>query len=225
MPTPGLGMFMSLMLLVALVRTLHLALQAIPLRHLGRRTHACCIFKCLCQLLAVFFALSGDALTCVAVMQGPGDMTARAAWGMLTALVPALLMNVCIVGINQIFDVAIDKARPPGTQGKLHACAPDEPLLCCCVSDGAAVTLSLVPAFTLQRALQLSGAACPCDNCALLYVRDGMREKPYLAWELCCLHVHGGHSCGCDTRSCARTWGTSTPHTPAQVNTRGRRAG
>lgn len=44
-------------------------------------------------------------------MQGPGDMTARAAWGMLTALVPALLMNVCIVGINQIFDVAIDKAR------------------------------------------------------------------------------------------------------------------
>lgn len=46
------------------------------------------------------------------VMQGPGDVTARAAWGVLTALVPALLMNVCIVGINQIFDVAIDKARP-----------------------------------------------------------------------------------------------------------------
>ena len=48
----------------------------------------------------------------MAVTQAPGHMTARAAWGMLTALVPALLMNVCIVGINQIFDVAIDKARP-----------------------------------------------------------------------------------------------------------------
>ena len=123
MPTPGLGILMSLMLLVALVRTLHPALQAIPWRHLGRCTHACCTFKCLCQLLAVFFAVSGDALTGVAAMQGPGGMTARAAWGMLTALVPALLMNVCIVGINQIFDVAIDKARPPGTQGSLHACA------------------------------------------------------------------------------------------------------
>jgi len=45
--------------------------------------------------------------------QGPNAVSRRALWGLLTALVPALLMNICIVGINQIFDVAIDKVRCP----------------------------------------------------------------------------------------------------------------
>ena len=81
----------------------------------------------------------------MAGMQGPGGMSARAARGMLTALVPALLMNVCIVGINQIFDVAIDKARPPGTRGRQHACALFEPLLSCSPCSSAAVAILLDP--------------------------------------------------------------------------------
>ncbi len=46
-------------------------------------------------------------------MQGPGGWTAQALVVLLQALVPALLMNVCIVGLNQIFDVPIDKINKP----------------------------------------------------------------------------------------------------------------
>ena len=58
-------------------------------------------------------------------LQGPADLTARAAWGLLTALVPSLLMNICIVGINQIYDVAIDKARSVSR-------TPDRQEMFCC---------------------------------------------------------------------------------------------
>jgi 4-hydroxybenzoate polyprenyltransferase len=57
--------------------------------------------------------LQTPAAMCCVARQGPNDVSRRALWGLLTALVPALLMNVCIVGINQIFDVAIDKVRRP----------------------------------------------------------------------------------------------------------------
>ena len=33
--------------------------------------------------------------------------------GLLQALVPALLMNVSIVGLNQLYDVEIDKINKP----------------------------------------------------------------------------------------------------------------
>ena len=39
------------------------------------------------------------------------DLTVRALWGVLQAVAPALLMNLCIVGYNQLCDVDIDKAR------------------------------------------------------------------------------------------------------------------
>lgn len=39
--------------------------------------------------------------------------TAPAVSGLLQALVPALLMNVAIVGINQLYDVEIDKVNKP----------------------------------------------------------------------------------------------------------------
>ena len=32
---------------------------------------------------------------------------------LLQAMVPALLMNICIVGLNQIFDVPIDRINKP----------------------------------------------------------------------------------------------------------------
>ena len=44
-------------------------------------------------------------------LQG-APVTALALKGMITALVPALLMNICIVGMNQLYDVEIDKVWP-----------------------------------------------------------------------------------------------------------------
>ena len=44
-------------------------------------------------------------------MQGPQDIGWRSLRGLLQALVPSLLMNVHIVGLNQIFDVEIDKVQ------------------------------------------------------------------------------------------------------------------
>jgi 4-hydroxybenzoate polyprenyltransferase len=44
-------------------------------------------------------------------MRGVEDLTARAAVGVLQAVGPALLMNLCIVGYNQLCDIDIDKAR------------------------------------------------------------------------------------------------------------------
>lgn len=49
----------------------------------------------------------------VMVVQGPHGWTVQALVVLLQALVPALLMNVSIVGLNQIFDVPIDKVNKP----------------------------------------------------------------------------------------------------------------
>jgi len=39
------------------------------------------------------------------------ELTVNFVWGVMQAVVPALLMNVFIVGLNQLTDVDIDKAR------------------------------------------------------------------------------------------------------------------
>ena len=46
-------------------------------------------------------------------MQGSLRLAAAAMLGFLQALVTALLMNICIVGINQLYDVEIDKVNKP----------------------------------------------------------------------------------------------------------------
>ena len=46
-------------------------------------------------------------------MQGSLHLTIQATVGLLQALVSALLMNICIVGINQIYDIDIDKVNKP----------------------------------------------------------------------------------------------------------------
>lgn len=51
-------------------------------------------------------------------VSGPADLTAHAALGMLQAIVPALCMNVCIVGFNQLCDIEIDKAWERQGQGQ-----------------------------------------------------------------------------------------------------------
>jgi homogentisate phytyltransferase/homogentisate geranylgeranyltransferase len=42
---------------------------------------------------------------------GSAAWSAAALTGLCQALVPALLMNIAIVGINQVYDVEIDKVR------------------------------------------------------------------------------------------------------------------
>lgn len=44
---------------------------------------------------------------------GSQPLTRAALSAVTTALVPALLMNICIVGMNQLFDVDIDKVNKP----------------------------------------------------------------------------------------------------------------
>ncbi len=52
---------------------------------------------------------------CCIDLQGPADVGWRSLRGLLQALIPSLLMNLHIVGLNQIFDVEIDKVAPPST--------------------------------------------------------------------------------------------------------------
>lgn len=69
---------------------------------------------CWIYLLAVGdLPLTGVVSCAVQCLQGPGDFGTQAAIGLLQALIPALLMNICIVGMNQIFDVDIDKINKP----------------------------------------------------------------------------------------------------------------
>ena len=46
-------------------------------------------------------------------LSSPADLNITTALGVLQAIIPALFMNVCIVGFNQLCDVDIDKVRPP----------------------------------------------------------------------------------------------------------------
>lgn len=45
--------------------------------------------------------------------QTPADLSARVLASLATALLSALLMNVCIVGVNQVYDVEIDRVAKP----------------------------------------------------------------------------------------------------------------
>jgi len=59
----------------------------------------------------------GTAISIVSVSllaaEGAADLGAAFAVGVVTALAPALLMNVAIVGLNQLFDVEIDRVNKP----------------------------------------------------------------------------------------------------------------
>ena len=46
-------------------------------------------------------------------VQGSSQVSWPVVGGLLQALVAALLMNVCIVGINQLYDVDIDRVNKP----------------------------------------------------------------------------------------------------------------
>ena len=45
--------------------------------------------------------------------QTPADLSARVLASLATALLSALLMNICIVGVNQVYDVEIDAVAKP----------------------------------------------------------------------------------------------------------------
>lgn len=50
---------------------------------------------------------------CTRFPQGSGQLGMPAAVALAQALASALLMNVCIVGLNQLYDVEIDKVNKP----------------------------------------------------------------------------------------------------------------
>uniref|UniRef100_A0A7I4EEB3 Homogentisate phytyltransferase n=1 Tax=Physcomitrium patens TaxID=3218 RepID=A0A7I4EEB3_PHYPA len=59
----------------------------------------------------------GSALGVISVsmlaIQSPADISSIFLIGLLQALIPALLMNVYIVGLNQLYDIGIDKVNKP----------------------------------------------------------------------------------------------------------------
>ena len=50
-------------------------------------------------------------------LSSPADLSITTALGVLQAIIPALFMNVCIVGFNQLCDVDIDKVRACAATG------------------------------------------------------------------------------------------------------------
>jgi homogentisate phytyltransferase/homogentisate geranylgeranyltransferase len=55
--------------------------------------------------------ISVISVSCLAMQSFP--WTQAAVLAILQALIPALLMNISIVGLNQVFDVEIDKVNKP----------------------------------------------------------------------------------------------------------------
>lgn len=59
----------------------------------------------------------GSALGVISVsmlaIQSPADISSTFFVGLLQAVIPALLMNVYIVGLNQVYDIEIDKVNKP----------------------------------------------------------------------------------------------------------------
>jgi hypothetical protein len=61
-------------------------------------------------------ALGVTSVSLLAI-QSPADLSVTFLIGLLKALIPALCMNVYIVGLNQIYDIEIDKVIL-----KIHVC-------------------------------------------------------------------------------------------------------
>ena len=107
-----------------------------------------------------------------------------AARAVLTALAAALLMNVCIVGVNQVFDVAIDAVNKPGLPlpagelGVRHAAA-------ICVACAAA-SLSLGAAWGTP-ALQVTLAGSLALGLAYSVDAPGLRWKRHPALAAGCI--------------------------------------
>eukprot|EP00891_Asterochloris_glomerata_P001458 jgi/Astpho2/1458/fgenesh1_pg.00025_%23_58_t len=64
--------------------------------------------------------------------------------GLLQALVPALLMNVCIVGMNQVFDVEIDRINKPYLPLAAGEWSVDTGVTAVVATGGAAILMGLV---------------------------------------------------------------------------------
>ena len=128
-------------------------------------------------------------------VQGATQLTTATLYGLLQALTAALLMNVCIVGINQIYDVEIDKINKPYL-----------PLACGDLSMNAAVWIvSTTGAASL--ALGIASASAPLFATLALSLLLGIAystDLPLLRWKRypimaagCILAVRWGASAGC----------------------------
>ena len=64
--------------------------------------------------------------------------------GLLQALVPALLMNICIVGMNQVFDVEIDRINKPYLPLAAGEWSVETGVTAVVATGGAAILMGLV---------------------------------------------------------------------------------
>ncbi|GLT76841.1 hypothetical protein SLA2020_484760 [Shorea laevis] len=85
-------------------------------------------------------------------VQTIGDLSPTLFVGILKALVPSLLMSIYIAGVNQIYDVEIDKINKP----YLPLASGDLSMETGIAITAAAVTMSLVMAFMLSPSLFLA---------------------------------------------------------------------
>ncbi|AQL04518.1 homogentisate geranylgeranyl transferase1 [Zea mays] len=66
-----------------------------------------------CRPHTIFGTIIGITSVSLLPVKSLDDFTLIAIWGFLEALVAALCMNVYVVGLNQIFDIEIDKVNKP----------------------------------------------------------------------------------------------------------------
>ena len=78
------------------------------------------------------------------MLQGQADLGMSALVGLLQALVPALLMNVCIVGMNQVFDVEIDRINKPYLPLAAGEWSVETGVTAVVATGGAAILMGLV---------------------------------------------------------------------------------
>lgn len=92
--------------------------------------------------------------------------TQAAVVGLVQALVSALLMNVAIVGINQLYDIEIDKVRA-GKGVRTRVCLHVRMLACTCECVLARACMYV--------SVSMRGHVCP-SQCALISVQMGAND-------------------------------------------------
>ena len=75
------------------------------------------LVSCLAWELSLTLCLPQLSISAISLLAvgGAHEFTLSYVWGVLQAVVPGLLMNIFCVGVNQLSDVDVDKARGSST--------------------------------------------------------------------------------------------------------------
>lgn len=107
-------------------------------------------------------------------VQGSNPITAAASIGFLQALLSALLMNICIVGINQVYDVEIDRINKPYLPLATGELMQPEAAWIVSSTGAASIALGLASA-----SMPLVGTLVGSLTLGIAYSTD----LPYLRWK------------------------------------------